>query len=61
MENSGHGIGDALYVNFPVDGELRYQPYMNCLCGWSTEPSESWQVAGAKLDEHLRDVLVYYV
>lgn len=49
-----HGIGHAAYAGGP--GEPYFQPYMECLCGWSTGRCDSWQSAGEELDEHLAEV-----
>jgi len=49
-----HGVKDAFYVGSP--GEPYYRPVIFCLCGWSTERSDSWQHAGEQMDFHINDL-----
>ena len=50
MAEVEHGIGDAAYRRHA--GGL--SPVLFCLCGHEAE-GETWEEAGAKLDEHLKD------
>ena len=52
-EPKQHGIALACYAGGP--GDLYYQPYMECLCGFSTGRCRSWGDAGEVLDEHLEE------
>ena len=52
-ETLEHGIAGAFYSS---DGE-RYQPVMECTCGFSTGRQMDWEEAGAMLDEHLQKAI----
>jgi hypothetical protein len=46
-----HGIDEAIYAGGP--GEPYYQPFISCLCGWSSGRCIDWESAGHELDNHL--------
>ncbi len=52
-ETVEHGV-TAFYAGGP--GEPYYQPVLECLCGWSSSRSDSWQDAGEAMDRHIADV-----
>jgi hypothetical protein len=52
-EDEVHEVA-ALYAGGP--GVRYYMPVMSCSCGWSSERCDSFEEAGAELDEHLAKV-----
>lgn len=37
-------------------GKPYYQPFIDCLCGWSSGRVETFQFAGELFDEHITEV-----
>lgn len=37
-------------------GEPYYQPFVSCSCGWKSGRVETFEEAGAMLDEHLKSL-----
>ena len=48
-----HGIQNAVYS---IGIDHKFHPNMECICGYQTELYDSWEGAGADLDEHLEEV-----
>ena len=52
-----HGIDGGFYDNMAHLAKGRLTPRLMCLCGYTTSPScDTWEEAGADLDEHLEEV-----